>query len=93
MGQYAFTLEPFAASDFEVFNGHVATNPRSPFTRRPYLQRTTPERHLALDGAVLDEARADGSVTKRTLTEEADARRVVNEEFGIAVPGDLRMLG
>ncbi|MFF4902689.1 arylamine N-acetyltransferase [Streptomyces sp. NPDC001068] len=91
--QYAFTLEPFAASDFEVFNWHVATNPRSPFTRRPYLQRTTPERHLALDGAVLVETHADGSVNKRTLADEAEARRVVNEEFGIAVPEGLRMLG
>ncbi|MER6438324.1 arylamine N-acetyltransferase [Streptomyces sp. NPDC001185] len=93
VSQYAFTLEPFAASDFEVFNWHVATNPRSPFTRRPYLQRTTAERQLALDGAVLVETRADGTVSKRDLTDEAEARRVVEEEFGIVVPEGLTLLG
>ncbi|MFI1763164.1 arylamine N-acetyltransferase [Streptomyces sp. NPDC020800] len=93
VSQYAFTLEPFAAPDFEVFNWHVGTNPRSPFTHRPYLQRTTPERHLALDGALLVETRADGTVTERILTGEAEARRVVESEFGIAVPEGLTLLG
>ncbi|MEU6505037.1 arylamine N-acetyltransferase [Streptomyces sp. NPDC046942] len=93
VGQYAFTLEPFAASDYEVFNWHVGTNPRSPFTRRPYLQRTTAERHLALDGDRLTETRADGTVTERKLSDEAEARRVVEEEFGITVPEGLTLLG
>lgn len=92
-GQYAFTLEPFAASDFEVFNWFVGTHPRSPFTSRPYLQRTTADRHLALDGARFTETRADGTVTEHTLTEEAEARRVVTEEFCIEVPEGLRLLG
>ncbi|MEU1401873.1 arylamine N-acetyltransferase [Streptomyces sp. NPDC005728] len=92
VSQYAFTLEPFAAPDFEVFNWHVGTNPRSPFTRRPYLQRTTPERHLSLDGARLVESRADGTVTERKLTEETEARRVVEEEFGIEVPEGITLL-
>jgi N-hydroxyarylamine O-acetyltransferase len=92
-GQYAFTLEPFAAPDFEVFNWYVGTSPRSPFTHRPYLQRTTAERHLSLDGAVLAETGADGTVTERRLTDETEARRVVEEEFGIAVPEGLRLLG
>ncbi|MFI2199892.1 arylamine N-acetyltransferase [Streptomyces sp. NPDC020192] len=93
VGQYAFTLEPFAAPDYEVFNWHVGTNPRSPFTKRPYLQRTTAERHLALDGGLLTDTRADGTVTERKLTDEAEARRVVEEEFGIVVPEGLRLLG
>ncbi|GGS44437.1 arylamine N-acetyltransferase family protein [Streptomyces cinerochromogenes] len=92
-GQYAFTQEPFAAPDFEVFNWFVGTHPRSPFTRRPYLQRTTAERHLALDGARFTETRADGTVTERTLTQEAEARRLVEEEFGIEVPEGLKLLG
>ncbi|MQY32730.1 Arylamine N-acetyltransferase [Streptomyces sp. RB17] len=92
-GQYAFTLEPFAASDLEVFNWYVSTSPRSPFTRRPYLQRTTPDRHLSLDGTQLTETDADGTVTDRKLTDEAEARRVVEEEFGIAVPEGVRLLG
>ncbi|MFE1878867.1 arylamine N-acetyltransferase family protein [Streptomyces diastatochromogenes] len=92
VSQYAFTLEPFFAPDYEVINWHIGTNPRSPFTQRPYLQRTTPERHLALDGARLVETRADGTVIERKLTDEAEARRVVEEEFGIAVPEGLTLL-
>ncbi|AOR34493.1 acetyltransferase [Streptomyces fodineus] len=92
VGQYAFTLEPFAAPDYEVFNWHVGTNPRSPFTRRPYLQRTTAERHLALDGDRLTETRADGTVTERMLADEAEARRVIEEDFGVAVPEGLSLL-
>ncbi|MFI2757701.1 arylamine N-acetyltransferase [Streptomyces echinatus] len=92
-GQYAFTREPFAPVDFEVFNWFVGTHPRSPFTRRPYLQRTTAGRHLSLDGARFTETLADGTVTERTLTEEAEARRVVAEEFGIEVPDGTVLLG
>ncbi|MEU3525183.1 arylamine N-acetyltransferase [Streptomyces sp. NPDC038707] len=93
-GQYAFTREPFTAQDFEVFNWYVGTHPRSPFTRRPYLQRTLPDgHHLALDGARFTETLADGTVTERELTDEAEARRVVEERFGIAVPDGATLLG
>ncbi|AYN41488.1 arylamine N-acetyltransferase [Streptomyces dangxiongensis] len=92
-GQYAFTREPFTATDLEVFNWYVATHPRSPFTRRPYLQRTTAERHLALEGDRFTQTLADGTVSERTLTREAEARRVVAEEFGIEVPEGLALLG
>ncbi|GAB1335484.1 arylamine N-acetyltransferase [Streptomyces sp. E-15] len=92
-GQYAFTQEPFAAVDFEVFNWYVGTSPRSPFTRRAYLQRTFAGRHLSLDGDLLTETLADGTVTRRTLTDEAEARRVVAEEFGVEVPGGTALLG
>ncbi|MEU0048387.1 arylamine N-acetyltransferase [Streptomyces sp. NPDC006309] len=92
-GQYAFTREPFTAVDLDVFNWFVATHPRSPFTRRPYLQRTTAERHLALDGDRFTQTLADGTVTGRTLTREEEARRVVTEEFGIEVPEGLALLG
>ncbi|MEU2436955.1 arylamine N-acetyltransferase [Streptomyces rubradiris] len=92
-GQYAFTQEPFTAGDFEVFNWFVATHPRSPFTRRPYLQRTLPDgRHLALDGARFTETRADGTATERTLTDETEARRVARADFGIAVPTGMTLL-
>ncbi|OLZ66549.1 arylamine N-acetyltransferase [Streptomyces sp. IMTB 2501] len=92
-GQYAFTLEPFTARDFEVFNWYVSTNPRSPFSRRAFLQRTAAERHLSLDGSLLTETRADGTVAERRVTNEAEARRVAAEEFGIAVPEGLTLLG
>ncbi|MEU1051318.1 arylamine N-acetyltransferase [Streptomyces sp. NPDC005876] len=91
-GQYAFTPEPFAESDYEVFNWHVATNPRSPFSRRPYVQRLTPRGHLLLDGDRLVETRDDGTVTERKLTGDDEARRVVEAEFGLDVPAGLVLL-
>ncbi|GAA3495992.1 arylamine N-acetyltransferase [Streptomyces prasinosporus] len=85
--QYAFTVEPFEQPDFEVINWYIATHPRSPFSRRPYAQSLTPDRHLLLDGRRLTETRADGTVTARELTDGAEIRRLLAEDFGIEVPG------
>ncbi|KOU02604.1 MULTISPECIES: arylamine N-acetyltransferase family protein [Streptomyces] len=92
--QYAFTVEPFEPADYEVINWHVATNPRSPFSRRPYVQRLAPDAHLLLDGDRLTVTHtADGTVTERKLSDEAEARRVLAEEFGIDAPEGLTLLG
>ncbi|WP_128432652.1 arylamine N-acetyltransferase family protein [Streptomyces cyaneus] len=90
--QYAFTLEPFEEPDFEVINWHIGTNPRSPFTQRVYVQSVTAERHLLLNGPLLTETRVDGAVVEREVTEEAQARRLLEEEFGIEVPEGMRLL-
>ncbi|MEV5887363.1 arylamine N-acetyltransferase [Streptomyces sp. NPDC052020] len=89
--QYAFTLEPFEHADFEVANWHVATSPRSPFSHRPYVQRTAADRYLRLHGRLLTEVRADGTVTERELTGEAEVRRVLEEEFGVRAPEGLTL--
>ena len=90
--QYAFTLEPFEHVDFDVINWHIATNPRSPFTQRLFVQRVTPERHLLLHGRLLTETRADGGVSERELTDEGEARRVLEVEFGIEAPEGMTLL-
>ncbi|MFI5471433.1 arylamine N-acetyltransferase [Streptomyces cacaoi] len=90
--QYAFTLEPFERPDFEVINWHIATNPRSPFSSRAYVQRSTADRHLLLNGPLLTETHPDGTVKQRELTDETEARRVLDEEFAIAVPDGTRLL-
>ncbi|MGY4740624.1 arylamine N-acetyltransferase family protein [Streptomyces sp. ATMOS53] len=90
--QYAFTLDPFERPDFEVINWHIATNPRSPFSSRAYVQRVTPDRQLLLDGPLLTETHADGTVKQRELTGETEARRILDEQFGIAVPDRTRLL-
>ena len=90
--QYAFTLEPFEEPDFEVINWHIGTNPRSPFTQRVYVQSVTAERHLLLDGRLLTDTRVDGTVVEREVTGEAEARRLLDEEFGIDVPEGMRLL-
>ncbi|MBC2905910.1 arylamine N-acetyltransferase family protein [Streptomyces cupreus] len=80
--QYAFTLDPFEKPDYEVFNWHVGTNPRSPFTQSRYVQRVTAERHVLLHGNVLTETLADGTVSAREVVDE-DIERLLKEEFGI----------
>jgi len=90
--QYAFTLEPFERVDFEVINWHIATNPRSPFTQRLFVQRVTPERHLLLHGSLLTVTRADGQVSERELADDGEARRVLEEEFGIEAPEGMTLL-
>ena len=90
--QYAFTLEPFEHVDFDVINWHIATNPRSPFTKGLFVQRVTPDRHLLLHGRVLTETRADGAVSERELTDEGEVRQLLDEEFGIAAPEGMKLL-
>jgi N-hydroxyarylamine O-acetyltransferase len=90
--QYAFTLDVFERSDYEVFNWFVGAHPRSPFTRRAYVVRTTADGHLMLFDSVLTESGADGSVTERKLTDEREARRIVEERFGITPPEDVTLL-
>ncbi|MFI6371459.1 arylamine N-acetyltransferase [Streptomyces sp. NPDC050546] len=90
--QYAFTLEPFEKPDFDVINWHIGTNPRSPFTQRVYVQSVSAARHLLLHGSLLTDTRADGTVTERVVTGEAEARRLLEEEFGIAVPEGMTLL-
>ncbi len=93
VAQYAFTLEPFEPSDYEMINWHVATNPRSPFSRRLYAQRLTPAGHLLLDGDRVVETRDDGTVTERKLADEAEVRRVLSADLGLDVPEGLTLLG
>lgn len=90
--QYAFTLEPFEKPDFEVINWHIGTNPRSPFTQRVYVQSVTAERHLLLSGRLLTRTPVDGAVVEREVTQEEQARRLLDEEFGIEVPDGMRVL-
>ncbi|MEU0339378.1 hypothetical protein ABZ092_10415 [Streptomyces bobili] len=62
------------------------------FSRRLYAQRVTPDRHLLLllllDGTLLTETRADGTVTERGLTQDVEVRKVLAEDFDIDVPDD-----
>ncbi|MEU3844091.1 arylamine N-acetyltransferase [Streptomyces sp. NPDC028635] len=91
--QYAFTVEPFEHPDFEVINWHIATNPRSPFSRRLHVQRLTPDGgHLSLDDRLLTATGPDGTVTERELADDAEARDVLDRRFGIAAPEGLTLL-
>ncbi|MEV5318210.1 arylamine N-acetyltransferase [Streptomyces sp. NPDC052687] len=91
VAQYAFTVEPFEPADYEMFNWFVGTSPRSPFTRRLYIQRTTSDGHLLLEDRLLTETGDDGTVRKRELAGEAEVRRVLDVDFGIVVPEGMSL--
>ncbi|WP_329575602.1 arylamine N-acetyltransferase [Kitasatospora sp. NBC_01250] len=84
--QYAFTLEPYETADYEMFNWHIATGPRSPFRKTLYVQRTLPGRHLFLTGRRFTDTRADGTVLQRDLADGEEVLRVLAEEFAITLP-------
>ncbi|MFE0102438.1 arylamine N-acetyltransferase [Streptomyces sp. NPDC059009] len=87
--QYAFTVEPFLAPDFEVINWHIATNPRSPFATGLHAQRLFADRHVALAGRSLVETDMDSGARKeRELADGDEVRRVLAAEFGIVAPQD-----
>ncbi|WP_411082095.1 arylamine N-acetyltransferase family protein [Streptomyces sp. cmx-18-6] len=89
--QYCFTLEPFEAPDFEVINWHVATNPRSPFQKAVYAQRTLAGSHLALSGLSLVETAGDGTIKERLLSGPDEALQVLRDDFGIRLPEGTRL--
>ncbi|WP_432148923.1 arylamine N-acetyltransferase family protein [Streptomyces sp. bgisy029] len=89
--QYAFTLEPFEAPDYEVINWHIATHPRSPFRQAVYAQRTLAGSHLLLAGLDLVETAVDGTVKERRLTDGDEALRVLADDFGIRLPDGVRL--
>ncbi|WP_459545334.1 arylamine N-acetyltransferase family protein [Nocardia sp. X0981] len=90
--RYTFTLEPQYRIDYEVGNHFVATSPRSPFTRRPFVQRFLPDAHHVLDGRTLTTEYVDGTGSTREL-ELSELPKVLAEVFDIdLVEEDLAAL-
>lgn len=85
-GQYSFTEEPFEQTDFDVANWHVATNPRSPFSRTVHVQRTLRDRHLRLAGRELTEKFADGRERRVVRVADEELLKVLADDFGIELP-------
>lgn len=72
--------------DFEVLNHFVATYPRSPFRSMLYCARALPDCRLALRNARFTVRTLDGGADSRELQSVAALRRVLSEDFGIALP-------
>ncbi|MDT0411563.1 MULTISPECIES: arylamine N-acetyltransferase family protein [Streptomyces] len=91
--QYVLSTAPAPPIDREVANWYVATHPRSPFTRRLVVNRTSPDAHRALLGdppvngtterAELTTTYADGRSERRTLTGWAEVAAVLEGELGL----------
>ncbi|MGW0732105.1 arylamine N-acetyltransferase family protein [Streptomyces sp. NPDC002851] len=91
--EYAFTGEPFELPDYEVMNWHVATHPRSPFSRRLTAQRTTEGFHLYLFRGRLVTTYDDGRREEREVHGNDATLRVLAADFGIELPEGTRLEG
>jgi N-hydroxyarylamine O-acetyltransferase len=82
--RHTFALNETFRLDFDVLNYYVSTNPRSPFTARPFTQKFTPEALYVVDGTTLTVTRPDGSSEKRVLRPE-ELPAVLAEHFAIVL--------
>ncbi|GAA0259032.1 arylamine N-acetyltransferase [Actinomadura nitritigenes] len=85
--RHSFPMVEAFRVDFDVLNHYVATSPRSPFTRRPFVQRFSPEAHLVLDGTRLTVTRPSGASEARTVA-PSRLPDVLAEDFGIVLADD-----
>lgn len=85
---HTFTANPQYAVDWVVGSHYVSTHPRSPFVRRPVVQRTGPDVRQALHGTTwTTTVRADGSRRERKL-EPHEVPKVLEDVFGIALDAE-----
>src|SRR5262249_10301522 len=89
---YAFTLEPQLPVDFEVANYYVSTHPDSRFTKTLTVQRSGLEaRHVLRDRDFLVDRGGQGS--GRTIKDDAELLRVLQDVFGLYFPAGTRFPG
>jgi N-hydroxyarylamine O-acetyltransferase len=90
--QYAFTLDPQHAIDYEVANHYTSTHPDSPFTRTLTAQRPepgSPNVRVVLRGRKLREYRPGGR-SAITRIADKDLLNVLAERFGLEFPATTR---
>lgn len=73
--------------DFKVANHFVSTDPHSPFTQRPIVQRFSARAHESLDGTTWSTLSPDGTRTKREIT-QAEVPELLAEVFGVGLTPD-----
>lgn len=81
------TLNETCHIDYQLFNYYVSTNPRSPFTTRPYAQKFSVDSLRVLDGTTLTVTRPGGASETRTLAPE-EVPGTLAEDFGIVLDRD-----
>ncbi|HEU4619496.1 MAG TPA: arylamine N-acetyltransferase [Gammaproteobacteria bacterium] len=86
---YWFDLTPHLEIDFTVLNHYVATHASSPFPRTLMAARALPDRRLALQDNRFTVRPLHGEIEQRVLESGADVRRVLAEDFGIALPSGV----
>lgn len=81
---YAYTTARCLPVDYVVMNHYTSTHPRSPFIRRPVLQRAAPDVRRRLIGTHLTRTRPDGSSDERDVP-VGELRETFVGEFGVAL--------
>ncbi len=85
---HVFAPNPQYTVDWAVGNHYVSTHPRSPFVRRPFVQRTGPDVRHVLDGTTwVTTTRADGSRRAREV-EPREVPEVLEDVFGIVLDAE-----
>ena len=87
--QYAFTLEPQLAVDFEVTSHYTSTYPQSAFTQTLTAQRSWPQRRAVLRNRELRVTTAAGDAVSE-IRDPEHLLEVLSAEFGLAFPPGTR---
>ncbi|NKZ05621.1 arylamine N-acetyltransferase family protein [Actinomadura latina] len=82
--RHMFAMNETFRIDFDVLNYYVSTNPRSPFTARPFTQKFSSDALRVLDGTTLTVTRPDGSAETRAL-KPGDLPEVLAADFEIVL--------
>lgn len=78
--------------DYRVCNHYTSTHPRSPFIKRPIIQRATPTERFGLDGTEFTVSRPDGTRETRQV-EPGELDDLLVHTFGIELePADVKRL-
>jgi N-hydroxyarylamine O-acetyltransferase len=83
---YRFGLHPQARVDYEVVSWYLAHHPQSHFTFTLVAARAQPDCRYALSNADFAVHHRDGYTERRMLMSAAEARRLLQDVFGIDVP-------
>ncbi|MBS0444701.1 MAG: arylamine N-acetyltransferase [Proteobacteria bacterium] len=85
---YRFDLEPQHLMDLVLANHYAGTHPRSVFVNDLIAARPMADRRLTLQNRRFAIEYRDGVREARELRDVAEVRRVLAEQFGVAVPED-----
>jgi N-hydroxyarylamine O-acetyltransferase len=88
---YQFGLEEHIGPDYEVANYYMSTHSRSPFVVRLVAARPLPGKRLALTGNAMSVHHTGGETEKRMIASVEELRRVLTDDFGLALPDDARL--
>lgn len=88
---YRFDLQPQYEADYEVANYYLYTNPSSRFRTTLVAARPTADRRYGLANNAFSIHHLNGPSERQTLTSVAAVRRVLEEVFALAPPGDAEL--